>query len=37
IGIGHDVTQYYKNSITITDVDQLAEALMHKLERLFEK
>ena len=37
IGIGHDVTQYYKNSITITDVDQLAEALMHKLEVLFEK
>jgi len=37
IGIGHDVTPYYKNSITITDVDQLAEALMHKLETLFEK
>ncbi len=37
IGIGHDVTQYYENSITITDVEQLAEALMTKLESLFEK
>tara|TARA_R110002094_G_scaffold146590_12_gene135935 strand:- start:3495 stop:5396 length:1902 start_codon:yes stop_codon:yes gene_type:complete len=37
IGIGHDVTPYYKNTITITDVEQLAEALMHKLETLFEK
>ena len=37
IGIGHDVTQYYKRAITITDVDELAEALVGQLDDLFEE
>lgn len=35
IGIGHDVTRYYKNSITIRDAAELAEALAGRLEELF--
>ncbi len=35
IGIGHDVTRYYKNSIKITDADGLAKALIDNLEKLF--
>ncbi len=37
IGIGHDVTRYYKKAITITDADDLAVALTHQLENLFEE
>ncbi len=37
IGIGHDVTRYYKKAITITDVDELAKALVGQLEGLFEE
>lgn len=37
IGIGHDVTRYYKRAITITDADKLAEALMNQLADLFEE
>lgn len=36
IGIGHDVTRYYQNSIKISDVDGLAKALTDNLEKLFE-
>lgn len=36
IGIGHDVTRYYKNSMTITDADELAAALIGQLAGLFE-
>lgn len=36
IGIGHDVTRYYKKALTITDVDELAEALVSQLADLFE-
>ena len=36
IGIGHDVTRYYKNSMKITDAEGLAKALMDNLEELFE-
>jgi len=36
IGIGHDVTRYYKKAITITDPDELAEALMKQLSGLFD-
>ena len=37
IGIGHDVTRYYQNAITITDIEQLAEAMTEQLARLFDK
>ena len=35
IGIGHDVTRYYKKAITIADADELAETLTKRLEALF--
>lgn len=37
IGIGHDVTRYYKKAIKITDADELAKALVDQLEKLFEE
>jgi cobaltochelatase CobT len=37
IGIGHDVTRYYKKAITIADADELAKALTSRLEELFEE
>ena len=37
IGIGHDVTRYYKNAITITDIEQLAGAMTEQLASLFDK
>ena len=36
IGIGHDVTQYYNRALTISDADELANALVTRLEKLFE-
>ncbi len=36
IGIGHDVTRYYKRALTIVDPDQLAGAMIDKLAELFE-
>jgi cobaltochelatase CobT len=36
IGIGHDVTRYYKNAITIMDADQLGGAITEQLALLFE-
>jgi cobaltochelatase CobT len=35
IGIGHDVTRYYKRALTIADADELAMALASQLEGLF--
>ncbi len=35
IGIGHDVTRYYSKAVTITDADELASALVARLEKLF--
>ena len=35
IGIGHDVTKYYKNSLTINRADELGEVLLDELTRLF--
>ena len=35
IGIGHDVTRYYKRAVTITDVDKLGDTMMSELGRLF--
>ena len=37
IGIGHDVTRYYENAITITDIEQLAGAMTEQLASLFDK
>ncbi|MCF8495061.1 MAG: cobaltochelatase subunit CobT [Alphaproteobacteria bacterium] len=37
IGIGHDVTRYYGRALTITDADELAQALVGKLAELFEE
>ncbi len=37
IGIGHDVTRYYKKAITIADADGLAEALTGQLINLFDE
>ena len=36
IGIGHDVTRYYKRAVTITDVDQLGGAMTEQLASLFD-
>ncbi len=36
IGIGHDVTRYYRRAMTIVDADELASALVERLEGLFE-
>ena len=37
IGIGHDVTRYYKKAMTIADADQLAKALIDQLADLFDE
>lgn len=37
IGIGHDVTRYYKKAMTISDADELAKALISQLADLFEE
>ncbi len=37
IGIGHDVTRYYKKALTITDADELAQALADQLADLFDQ
>ena len=36
IGIGHDVTRYYKRAVTIMDAEQLGGTMMDKLAELFE-
>lgn len=36
IGIGHDVTRYYSRAMTIQDADELANALVSRLEKLFD-
>ena len=36
IGIGHDVTRYYKRAVTIMDAEQLGGALVEQLAGLFE-
>ena len=35
IGIGHDVTRYYRRSFTISGPDELAAAMVEQLETLF--
>ena len=36
IGIGHDVTRYYKRAVTIMDAEQLGGALVDQLAGLFD-
>lgn len=36
IGIGHDVTRYYRRAVTIMDVEQLGGTMIEQLARLFE-
>ncbi len=35
IGIGHDVTRYYRRAVTIVDAEELAGAMTEKLAELF--
>jgi cobaltochelatase CobT len=35
IGIGHDVTKYYKNALTINRAEELGEVLFEELTKLF--
>lgn len=37
IGIGHDVTRYYRRAITIVDVEQLGGAITDQLANLFDE
>ena len=37
IGIGHDVTRYYRRAVTIVDAEQLAGAMTGQLISLFEE
>ena len=37
IGIGHDVTRYYRRAVTIVDVEQLGGTMMEKLAELFDE
>ncbi len=37
IGIGHDVTRWYRRAVTIVDVEQLAGAMVDKLAELFDE
>jgi cobaltochelatase CobT len=37
IGIGHDVTRYYRRAVTIVDVEQLGGVLVEQLAALFEE
>lgn len=37
IGIGHDVTRYYRRAVTIVDAEQLGGVMMEQLAELFEE
>ncbi len=37
IGIGHDVTRYYRRAVTIVDAEQLGGTMIEKLAELFEE
>jgi cobaltochelatase CobT len=36
IGIGHDVTRYYKRAVTISDIEKLGETMTEQLGMLFD-
>ena len=37
IGIGHDVTRYYKRAVKITDVQDLGDVMINELAGLFSE
>ena len=37
IGIGHDVSRYYKKAIKISDVQELGDVMIEQLSDLFDK
>ena len=37
IGIGHDVTRYYRRALTIIDAEELGGAMTEKLAELFDE
>ena len=37
VGIGHDVTRYYKKAIKITDVQELGDVMIGQLTKLFKE
>jgi len=37
VGIGHDVTRYYRRAVTIVDAEQLGGAMTDKLAELFDE
>jgi len=37
IGIGHDVTHHYRRAVTITDAEQLGDAMIEQLVDLFDE
>jgi len=37
IGIGHDVTRYYRRAVTIVDAEELGGAMTEKLAELFSE
>mgnify|MGYP006087705301 CR=1 FL=1 len=37
VGIGHDVTRYYKKAIKIADVQELGDVMVNQLTELFEQ
>jgi cobaltochelatase CobT len=37
VGIGHDVTRYYRRAVTIVDAEELGGTMMQKLSELFDE
>ena len=37
VGIGHDVTRFYKIAIKITDVQELGDVMINQLTKLFSE
>ena len=37
VGIGHDVTRYYRRAVTLMDAEQLGGTMMEKLAELFDE
>ena len=37
VGIGHDVTRYYKKAVKITDVQELGDVMINQLTELFSQ
>ena len=37
IGIGHDVTRYYRRAVTISDAEELGGTMLQQLTNLFDE